>query len=43
MPESSNTEAATILEADPDLQRPEHAALAKIVQRLYQRVSDEVH
>ena len=41
--ELSRTEAATILEADPDLQRPEHAALAKIVQRLYQRVSDEVH
>ena len=41
--ELARTEAAAILEDDPDLKQPEHAALAQIVERLYQHVSDEVH
>jgi len=37
------SEAAAIPENDPGLERPEHAELAKVVARLYQSVTGEVH
>ncbi len=36
-------EAERLLEEDPDLSKPEHAALGQQVARLFQRVTDEVH
>ncbi len=41
--ELARSEASAILEADPGLERPDHAELAKIVARLYQTVTGEVH
>ncbi|MCH7811983.1 MAG: DNA helicase RecG, partial [Chloroflexi bacterium] len=41
--ELARTEAAGILEDDPDLAKPEHAALAREVERLFQQVTGEVH
>ena len=41
--ELARTEAARLLEADPDLTRPEHAALKSVVAKLFQEVTGEVH
>jgi ATP-dependent DNA helicase RecG len=41
--ELARSEATRLLEEDPDLARPEHAALAREVQRLFQEVTGEVH
>ena len=41
--ELARSEAARLLEDDPDLTKPEHAALAKVVTRLFQEVTGEVH
>jgi ATP-dependent DNA helicase RecG len=41
--ELARAEAARLLESDPDLTRPEHAALAQEVARLWERVTAEAH
>jgi ATP-dependent DNA helicase RecG len=41
--ELARTEAARLLEGDPELRRPEHAALAGEVSRLWERVTAEAH
>jgi len=41
--ELARTEAARLLEDDPELARPEHAALARDVARLFDAVTGEVH
>ena len=41
--ELARSEAARLLEEDPDLTKPEHAALAQMVARLFQEVTGEVH
>jgi ATP-dependent DNA helicase RecG len=41
--ELARAEAAHLLESDPDLTRPEHAALAGEVARLWERVTAEAH
>jgi ATP-dependent DNA helicase RecG len=41
--ELARTEAATILDDDPDLSKPENAGLKQTVSRLFERVSDELH
>ena len=41
--ELARSEATRLLEEDPDLAQPEHAALAREVQRLFQEVTGEVH
>jgi ATP-dependent DNA helicase RecG len=40
--EVAKTEASRILDTDPELERPEHAALREQVERLWSRVSAEV-
>ena len=40
--ELAKTEATTILDADPELERPEHGALRDQVKRLWDRLSGEV-
>jgi ATP-dependent DNA helicase RecG len=41
--ELARSEAARLLEGDPDLSLPEHAGLAREVERLFARVTGEVH
>ncbi|MCH8025835.1 MAG: DEAD/DEAH box helicase, partial [Chloroflexi bacterium] len=41
--ELARSEAARLLEEDPDLSSPEHAALSQVVARLFQEVTGEVH
>jgi ATP-dependent DNA helicase RecG len=41
--ELARSEAETILSDDPDLSKPEHAALSQTVARLFERVSGELH
>ncbi|MEX1255194.1 MAG: ATP-dependent DNA helicase RecG [Dehalococcoidia bacterium] len=41
--ELAREEAARLLEEDPHLDKPEHAALARDVTRLFQQVTGEVH
>lgn len=41
--EAARDEAARILDADPSLARPDHAALRTAVKRLEDRVTDELH
>jgi ATP-dependent DNA helicase RecG len=41
--ELARSEAETILSDDPDLSKPEHAALTQTVARLFERVSGELH
>ena len=41
--ELARSEADRILEEDPELAAPEHAALAAIVRRLFEEVTGEVH
>ncbi len=41
--ELARSEAARLLESDPDLARPEHAALGQEVSRLWERVTAETH
>ena len=41
--ELARSEAARLLEDDPDLAKPEHAPLAREVYRLFQQVTGEVH
>ena len=41
--ELARDEAARMLEDDPDMSKPEHAALAREVARLFDEVTGEVH
>ena len=41
--ELARTEAASILEQDPGLSKPEHAGLAREAARLFEHVTGEVH
>jgi ATP-dependent DNA helicase RecG len=41
--ELARSEAARLLEEDPGLSQPEHAALAQVVARLFEEVTGEVH
>ncbi|MEX0785634.1 MAG: ATP-dependent DNA helicase RecG, partial [Dehalococcoidia bacterium] len=41
--ELARAEAARLLEEDPGLSRPEHAALAQVVARLFDEVTGEIH
>jgi ATP-dependent DNA helicase RecG len=41
--ETARTEAARLLDTDPELSRPEHAGLAAEVARLFDQVTGEVH
>ncbi|MCH8994919.1 MAG: ATP-dependent DNA helicase RecG [Chloroflexi bacterium] len=41
--ELARSEAARLLEEDPELKKPEHAALAQEVARLFREVTGEVH
>jgi transcription-repair coupling factor (superfamily II helicase) len=41
--ELARSEAQRLLDGDPDLSKPEHAALAHVVARLFEEVTGEVH
>ncbi|MCH7511636.1 MAG: hypothetical protein IIB19_04630, partial [Chloroflexi bacterium] len=41
--ELARAEATRLLEDDPDLAKPEHAQLARVVYRLFEEVTGEVH